>query len=142
MSRIDEALKQAGVPRPGRHYQELPARRPQDDDSPIFRRPPRRHCADYEPAVDPRLSARSVPPAFAYERIWQPVERLVIHQDADAIAIEQYRRLAAVLHQAQADIGIKVIMVASAQPSEGKTLTAANLALTLSESVQASCAAD
>ena len=67
---------------------------------------------------------------------FQPVERLVIHQDADAIAIEQYRRLAAVLHQAQVDLGIKVVMVASAQPAEGKTLTAANLALTLSESYQ------
>jgi capsular exopolysaccharide synthesis family protein len=47
---------------------------------------------------------------------------------------EQYRRLAAALHQAQIERGIKVIMVVSAVASEGKTLTATNLALTLSES--------
>ncbi len=48
--------------------------------------------------------------------------------------VEQYRRLAARLHLAQAEHGIKVVMIASALPQEGKTLTAANLALTLSES--------
>jgi capsular exopolysaccharide synthesis family protein len=47
---------------------------------------------------------------------------------------EQYRRLAATLHQAQIERGIKVIMVVSAVAGEGKTLTASNLALTLSES--------
>ena len=50
------------------------------------------------------------------------------------VSIEQYRRLAAVLHHAQIGRGIKVLMVSSALPGEGKTLTAANLALTLSES--------
>jgi receptor protein-tyrosine kinase len=63
-----------------------------------------------------------------------PVERLVVHHDAEPVAVEQYRRLAGVLHQAQVDAGIRVVMVASAQAAEGKTLTAANLALTLSES--------
>jgi capsular exopolysaccharide synthesis family protein len=48
--------------------------------------------------------------------------------------VEQYRRLAAVLHQTQVERGTKVVMVASAKAAEGKTLTAANLALTLSES--------
>jgi receptor protein-tyrosine kinase len=43
---------------------------------------------------------------------------------------EQYRRLAATLHRMQATNGIKVILVASAVAGEGKTLTAANLALT------------
>jgi capsular exopolysaccharide synthesis family protein len=47
---------------------------------------------------------------------------------------EQYRRLAATLYQAQAERGVKVIMIGSALPGEGKTLTAANLALTFSES--------
>jgi len=49
-------------------------------------------------------------------------------------AREQYRKLAAAMHQAQRANGFKVMMVASAMASEGKTLTAANLALTLSES--------
>jgi protein-tyrosine kinase len=47
---------------------------------------------------------------------------------------EQYRRLAAALHQAQRTSGFKVVMVASAVAGEGKTLTASNLAMTLSES--------
>jgi len=51
---------------------------------------------------------------------------------------EQYRRLAAALHQAQRANAIKVMMVASAVAGEGKTLTAANLALTLSESYRRS----
>jgi capsular exopolysaccharide synthesis family protein len=47
---------------------------------------------------------------------------------------EQYRRLAASLHHAQAVSGIKVVMVTSALVGEGKTLTASNVAMTLSES--------
>jgi capsular exopolysaccharide synthesis family protein len=53
-----------------------------------------------------------------------------------AVAIEQYRKLAAALHHAQTDKGLKLIMVVSANPGEGKSLTASNLALTLSESYQ------
>jgi len=40
------------------------------------------------------------------------------------LAIEQYRKLAAILHHAQGDRGLKLIMVTSANPGEGKTLTA------------------
>jgi receptor protein-tyrosine kinase len=47
---------------------------------------------------------------------------------------EQYRRLAAMLHDAQGNSGLRVVMVGSAAPAEGKTLTAANLALTLGDS--------
>jgi receptor protein-tyrosine kinase len=61
-------------------------------------------------------------------------ERLVIHERVMPVSVEQYRRVAAILHHLQVEKGTKVIMVASAQPGEGKTLTAANLALTLSES--------
>jgi len=56
---------------------------------------------------------------------------------ADKIApecIEKYSRLAAVLHEAQTQRGLKTLMVSSALPNEGKTLTVTNLALTLSES--------
>jgi protein-tyrosine kinase len=41
-----------------------------------------------------------------------------------------------VLHDAAATNGVRIVMIASAMPGEGKTLTAANLALTLSESYQ------
>jgi len=61
-------------------------------------------------------------------------EKLVTDRRIPPVSREQYRRLAAVLHASQEASGIKVVMVASAAEGEGKTLTAANLALTLSES--------
>ncbi len=42
-----------------------------------------------------------------------------------------YGKLAASLHQAQRDRGVKVVMVASAAPGEGKSVTVASLARTL-----------
>jgi capsular exopolysaccharide synthesis family protein len=58
----------------------------------------------------------------------------LVTQGADPVSLEQYRRLAAALHDAQVERGLKTVMVTSALPGEGKTLTVANLALTLSES--------
>jgi capsular exopolysaccharide synthesis family protein len=60
--------------------------------------------------------------------------KVVIDRSMAPIPREQYRRLAAVLHHAQEANGLKVVMIASAAAGEGKSLTAANLALTLSES--------
>jgi len=60
--------------------------------------------------------------------------KIVLSPSAPPGSVEQYRRLAATLHHAQAQTGLKIVMVASAMPGEGKTLTATNLALTLSES--------
>jgi capsular exopolysaccharide synthesis family protein len=72
---------------------------------------------------------------------FEPIEvayrgRTILDPDVSAQSCEQYRRLAANLHQAQGTLGIKVVMVTSAVVGEGKTLTSANLALTLSESYQ------
>src|SRR6476646_7503059 len=61
-------------------------------------------------------------------------EKVVVDANMLPASREQYRRLAAALHHAQAASGVKVVMIASAVANEGKTLTAANLALTLSES--------
>jgi protein-tyrosine kinase len=60
--------------------------------------------------------------------------KLVVNANVSPLAIEQYQRLAAVLHHAQASRRIKTVMVASAVAGEGKSLTASNLALTLSQS--------
>ena len=73
------------------------------------------------------------------ERAREPVpesiaERLILAPKMQTLTCEQYRKLAAQLHQTQADRGVKVVMVTSAMPQEGKTLTAVNLALTLSHS--------
>lgn len=62
------------------------------------------------------------------------VEKIVATSSAPATSVEQYRRLAGTLHHAQMERNVKVVMVTSALASEGKTLTATNLALTLSES--------
>jgi capsular exopolysaccharide synthesis family protein len=61
-------------------------------------------------------------------------EKVVIDRNMEPSSREQYRRLAATLYHHQADTGLRVLMIASASPSEGKTLTAVNLSLTLSES--------
>lgn len=58
--------------------------------------------------------------------------RLIAHAEADPVFVEQNRRLAAALHQAQAQKGIRTVMVASAVAAEGKTLSATNLAVMLS----------
>ena len=61
--------------------------------------------------------------------------KVIIDQSMSPASREQYRRLAATLH-ARSAAGFKVLMIASAAVGEGKTLTASNLALTLSESYQ------
>lgn len=53
---------------------------------------------------------------------------------SSTVSIEQYRKLAAVLHEEQIQTQLKTVMVTSALPGDGKTLTVVNLALTLSES--------
>jgi len=60
--------------------------------------------------------------------------RLVATAGISHVSVEQYRKLAATLHHAQTERGIKTVMVSSAVAGEGKTLTVSNLALTLSES--------
>jgi capsular exopolysaccharide synthesis family protein len=60
--------------------------------------------------------------------------KLLANPSNSTVSLEQYRRLAAALLDAQAESGLKTVMVTSALPREGKTLTVVNLALTLSDS--------
>jgi len=60
--------------------------------------------------------------------------KLVVMPSVPHAAVEQYRRLAATLHHTKLQKDTKVVMLTSASPGEGKTLTTVNLALTLSES--------
>ena len=62
--------------------------------------------------------------------------KIVIDENTSPVSREQYRRLAAALHRSRDLTGVRVVMITSAAVGEGKTLTAANLALTLSESYQ------
>jgi capsular exopolysaccharide synthesis family protein len=127
MSRIDEALRQAGRKTPsasagdhGASLDTFPAAGAESELLAVADRP--------DPRVAIHESAAMPAPMDVL------AERLVTHRNAGNVVIEQYRRLAGILHQAQVERGVKVVMLASAQAAEGKTLTAVNLALTLSES--------
>lgn len=60
--------------------------------------------------------------------------RLVVGPSPNYTLVEQFRHLAAALHHAQLRAGTKTVMITSAVEAEGKTTTAANLALTFSHS--------
>lgn len=63
-------------------------------------------------------------------------ERLISDTRCDPVLVEQFRRLAALLHKTQIQVAerTRVVMVTSASPADGKTLTAINLAVVLSGS--------
>jgi protein-tyrosine kinase len=93
--------------------------------------------ASSKPSYDTSAAPEVEPESTLFERIDSRLnEKVVIDQNMNSSSREQYRRLAAVLHDAQGTTGLQIIMVASAVAGEGKTLTAANLALTFSESYQ------
>jgi capsular exopolysaccharide synthesis family protein len=137
MSRVDEALKRAlelpvpvGPRRP----------RPADFTSPLDQfagevvSPPPPPTGELQ-AVRPVVPAPSF--VSARRRIVRTDDerrgKLVTDVARTGVSTEQYRLLAATLHEAQAERGLKTVMVTSAVPQEGKTLTVVNLALTLSE---------
>jgi capsular exopolysaccharide synthesis family protein len=70
----------------------------------------------------------------AFEGEWR--DRLAIGSRANHLLADQFRRLAATLLQVQRGERLRTVMVTSAVPDDGKTLTALNLALVLSESYQ------
>jgi len=86
-----------------------------------------------DPAVEPIAPAPLVERAPGAD-VTSEVDEKLVSRLLDSRSVEQYRRLAARLHLAQAQRGTKVVMISSALPGEGKTLTAANVALTLSHS--------
>jgi capsular exopolysaccharide synthesis family protein len=90
------------------------------------------------PSVEPpsRFEPQTEPPPMAVFRGFSHTieQKVVAGGSMHPESLEQYRRLAAALHHTQVERGIKKVMVASAVAGEGKTLTALNLALTLSES--------
>jgi len=87
-------------------------------------------------SASPRPAPQANPVVLVPRLNAQERNRVVVGDAPDPALVEQYRHLAAVLHHAQSQSRIRSVMVTSALPSEGKTLTATNLALTLSESYQ------
>jgi capsular exopolysaccharide synthesis family protein len=59
--------------------------------------------------------------------------KLVVSDKIPAAAIVQYRRLATTLQELQLERGVNRLLVTSALPGDGRTMTVVNLALTLSE---------
>jgi protein-tyrosine kinase len=106
---------------------ETPAERhaPAERDTPAER---------YTPAPRQTPPARRAPPGLFNGFNPREASKVVAGPQMDHATVEQYGRLAAVLHHAQVERGIRTVMVTSAMAGEGKTLTALNLALTLSES--------
>lgn len=95
----------------------------------------------FAPVMEPsvRLAPGPHKPDSLMERIdGSLAEKVVVDGNILPASREQYRRLAATLHHSQRDRGLRVVMITSAAPGEGKTLTASNLALTFSESYQKS----
>jgi protein-tyrosine kinase len=132
MSRFADALRRAEAepvaPTSGRDTGTLRVFKPRAAaGGPIPAEPPRPHLQP--PAAPP-------PAARAASIVPDRLEWYASDSPDKFFAREQYNRLAAVLHEAQCARGIKVVLVTSAVPREGKTLTIANLSLTLSESYQ------
>jgi protein-tyrosine kinase len=93
-------------------------------------------------AIAERPPARRAAPQVRAVKRWDLLrtladdvrEKLVIGEHANSVVKEQFTKLAASLYGMRDRRQVKIVMVVSAVPGEGKTLTAANLALTLSES--------
>ncbi len=80
------------------------------------------------PAPAPRLLDAPVIDLTSSWKEW------LVTPDAEPAIVEQFRRLAATLLHGQREGRLKTVMVTSAVPGEGKTMTALNLALVLAES--------
>jgi capsular exopolysaccharide synthesis family protein len=141
MSRIDEALARASGTRPRSTAAAQPL--PPDAEG-VFASEPEAASgaavAEAELPADLPADVAAAEPQTAIEspdaedfRHLPQAEKLA-GAVRDETSTEQYRRLAGRLHMAQAEHGTRIVMITSAIPGEGKTLTATNLALTLSES--------
>jgi len=145
MSRIDEAFKRSSSPLTSRRTGELgdlqryPADERSLDEYPgeLAQAVRQVRGGDHvatRPAATP-LNASANDDTRSNARLSEDSQgKFVVGSKRNAVALEQYRRLAATLHDAQVEKGLKTIVVTSSIPREGKTLTAVNLALTLTES--------
>jgi capsular exopolysaccharide synthesis family protein len=125
MTRLSEALKRA------QETADLPVSRDETTPAPTWQFAA---AETDERAPDPGPKSGTASHALKFGAADR--DKLVVGRSVDAALVEQYRHLAAVLHHAQEGTGARSVMVTSALPSEGKTLTATNLALTLSQSYQ------
>ena len=142
MSRIDEALKRAS----GDAREPTAAREQQYPGESTLTKYPSEGPAAFEgdvhrEAVNRRTSetrrfqfVRGLSQSSKPDRARLESDARLVSSKTDFVGVEQYRRLAAFLHDAQLANGLRVVTITSALPKDGKTLTTINLALTLSES--------
>lgn len=132
MNRIDRALTRAGVDEPG--GESVAANQS------VFQSAwPANDTPDATPRDEPAIavvepSDRAHQTAGMHGFADEERERLAIGPDGNRTLIERFRRLAATLYHAQSANGLRTVMVTSASTGDGKTMTAVNLALVLSES--------
>jgi capsular exopolysaccharide synthesis family protein len=139
--RLDAALRRAGsslggvstartdqeVFRSAWDAEETTTRRPGPE--PVRQRP----FASAVPATESKVA--SAPEPQIEERAVQPrLDERAAKAIESPIFVEQFRRASATLIEAQAAGNLKVLLVASATPGDGKTMTALNLALVLGRS--------
>lgn len=144
MSRITEALARAQDAKPRREadtaadlpWQFEPMGTPEPSPGPALDIP-----WNLEPVAPPPTPAQPAPspspslaPRVSATAVGDRAERLLTYAGLPPGTMGQFRKLGAILHQAQSQQGIRSIMVSSALPAEGKTFVACNIALTLSRS--------
>lgn len=124
MSRIDDALR--------RTREAADQNRPDQDRNRMFE-----PAWEVAGARSPQGEASGRPGSGVHRPLhfsaaWR--DRLARGPAGNAALIEQFRRLAATMHHLQQSNGIRTLMVTSATPGDGKTLSAINLAIVLAES--------
>lgn len=140
MSRVDEALQRAAggdEATPGMQQLFRPAWSDAElEPDPPAASPVFEHHApgERQETIEPIQLALSAGP-IRFSSRWR--EQLAAGPAGDPVLVEQFRRLATTLHHAQQVNGLRSIMVTSAMPGDGKTLTAINLGLVLAESYRA-----
>jgi Mrp family chromosome partitioning ATPase len=149
MSRIEEALKRAAgtpvtssVPHVRDRFTVAAKARARVEDyaeeqAPVPAPPPvfDRQSKGESIAVLATKTAAALPASTGLRHVSASAEgKIVSLKGISPASVEQYRRLATTLHGMQREHGIKSLMITSSVPSEGKTLTSTNLALTFSES--------
>jgi protein-tyrosine kinase len=118
-----------------RHGSPFPAERETSEPSPVFR-PLGAEAQAVRRSLQEDGGTAKAAPLVRPTRGFDPDAniRLVASKSAAPLHVEQFRGLAATLHQAQLQQPLKSIVVTSASPGDGKSHVAVNLALTLCES--------
>jgi protein-tyrosine kinase len=139
MGRIDEALRRAGTPRRESEPQKAgtagPFVSPWTFGDGEFRAERVMPVAPVSSPVPIHIAVPQHSERPLIDRIasgWR--ERVAFGPGSNPVLVDQFRRLAATLLHVRRSEPLRTIMVTSAVPADGKTLTAFNLALVLSES--------